>query len=181
MSMLNDIEWTKTGNLETCVSNSDQVKNHAKRFSRGHWTFLGPGDEKKWYGTLSCTPERKCDSTATRMVERLKETSHSAVKSISALSRRIMKRKNNRDTIHFNADASNTELLFRTVHSANQVSIYGAVSSWCEEFGQRPNEKEPTSERFVAKGNEQLLKNVKPEVVNSLVQTPRSDDPASGN
>ena len=67
------------------------------------------------------------------------------------------------------------------MHSANQLSIYGAVSSWCEEFGQRPNEKEPTSERFVAKEKEQLLKNVKPQEVNSLVQTPRSDDPVSGN
>ena len=23
------------------------VKMYAKRFSQGHWTFLGPGDEKK--------------------------------------------------------------------------------------------------------------------------------------
>ena len=41
--------------------------------------------------------------------------------------------------------------------------------------------REPTSERFVAKENEQLLKNVKPQEVNSLVQSPRSDDPASGH
>ena len=72
------------------------------------------------------------------------------------------------DTIHFNAGASNTELLFRTIHSANQISIYGAVSSWCEEFGQRPDEKDPTSERFVAKENEQLLRNVTPKEGNSL-------------
>ena len=53
--------------------------------------------------------------------------------------------KKNRDIMHFSADAPNTELLFCTFHSANQLSIYGAVPSWCEEFGQRPNEKEPTS------------------------------------
>ena len=41
--------------------------------------------------------------------------------------------------------------------------------------------REPTSERFVAKENDQLLKHVKPQEVNSLVQTPWSDDPASGN
>ena len=34
-----------------------------------------------------------------------------------------LKRKSNRDTIHFNADAANTELLFRTIHSANQLSV----------------------------------------------------------
>ena len=73
--------------------------------------------------------------------------------------------KNGRDAIHFHADSSNTELLFRTIHSlANQLSI----------FGQKPNEKESNSERFVAKENEQLLKNVKPQEVNSSEQTPRS-------
>ena len=41
--------------------------------------------------------------------------------------------------------------------------------------------REMTSERFRTKGNEQILKEVKPQEVNSLVQTPRSDDPVSGN
>ena len=36
MSMFNDIEWTKRGNTETCIFNSEQVKNYAKRFSQGH-------------------------------------------------------------------------------------------------------------------------------------------------
>ena len=33
------------------------------------------------------------------------------------------KEKGGRDTTHFNADSSNTELMFRTVHSANQLSV----------------------------------------------------------
>ena len=37
-------------------------------------------------------------------------------------------------TIHFNGESSNTELLFRTIHSVNQLSIYGAVTNWCEQF-----------------------------------------------
>ena len=32
----------------------------------------------------------------------------------------------------FTAEASNTVLLNRTSHSVNQLSIYGAVGSWCE-------------------------------------------------
>ena len=150
------------------------------REDTGHSSAL-VGDEKKWYGTPSYTPEGKWDSTAAQMVERFKETAHPVFKSTSALSRGILRRKNNRDTIHFNADVSDTEVFFRTSHSANQLSIFGAVSSWCEVFGQRPHEKEPTSEVFVAKENEQRLKNVNPQEVNSLVQTPRSGDPASGN
>ena len=89
--------------------------------------------------------------------------------------------KEQQSSTHFNVDALNTELIFRTIHSANQLMIYGAVSSWCEEFGQKPNENESTSERFVAKENEQQLKNVKPQEVNSSVQTPESENPASGH
>ena len=110
MSMFNDIEWIQKGNSEQCISKSEQVKNNVKRFSRGHWTFLDPGGEKKWYGTLSKTPEGKRDSTATQMVERFKETGHPVFKSISTLARGILRRKSIRDTIHFDADASNTEL-----------------------------------------------------------------------
>ena len=67
-------------------------------------------------------------------------------KSISALNRGILKRKNNRDTVHFTADALNTELLYRTIHSANQLSNYGAVACWCENSCLKPDE---TSEKLV--------------------------------
>ena len=117
------------------------IKEYAKRFSQGHWTFLGLGDEKKWYGTLLYTPEGQWDSTLDQMVERFKDTDHPVFKNTSALSRGILN-KNNRDTIHFNADASNTELLFPIIHSVNQLSTYGAVSNWCEQFGLAVEEKD---------------------------------------
>ena len=69
--------------------------------------------------------------------------------------------ENSRETVHLNEDATIAKLFFRTIHSVNQLSICGTISSWCEEFGQS-----------------ELLKNVK---VNCLVQIPRSDNPASGN
>ena len=40
----------------------ENVKECAKRFSEGHWTLFGPGDEKKWYGTLPFSLEGKWDS-----------------------------------------------------------------------------------------------------------------------
>ena len=70
------------------------------------------------------------------------ETGHPVFKSISALARGILRRKNIRDTIHFTADAPNTELLFRTIHSANQLSIYWALLCWFEEFCLKPNERD---------------------------------------
>ena len=126
-----------------CITKSEKkVKEYAERFSQGHWTFLCPGDEKKWYGTLPNTPEGKRDSTVTQMVERFKDTCHPVFKSINASSRGILKKNNNRDTIHFNADASNKELLFRIIHSVNQLSMYGAVSNRCKQFGLTEEERE---------------------------------------
>ena len=93
MSMFNDIDWTRKGNDGTCISNSEKVKEYAKRFSQGHWTFLGLGDEKKWYGTLPYTPEGKWDTTATQRVKRFQDTSHPVLESISALNRGICKKK----------------------------------------------------------------------------------------
>ena len=39
--------------------------------------------------------------------------------------------------------------LFRNIHSASQLSIYGAVSDWSGQLGQSPNETEPISEKFM--------------------------------
>ena len=127
---------------------------------------------RKEVGTLPLTPEGKWESTATRIVERFKETGHPVFKKLSALSRGILKKI--KETPYTSMP------IHRTPNSCSD-SIFLWISSvfteqsqaGCVEFGQWPNEKEPTSE--------QLLKNVKPEEVNSLVQTPRSDDPAAGN
>ena len=112
------------------------------------------------------------------MVKRFQESGHLVFKSICALARGILKRKNNRDTLHFTAFASNTELFFRIIHPGNQLSIYGAVAGWCEEFGLKLDE---TSEKLTKTENDQMLIEVRPQEVNSLVQSPRNDEPATGN
>ena len=33
-----------------CISNADKVKNYPMKFLPGHWTLLGSGSEKRWYG-----------------------------------------------------------------------------------------------------------------------------------
>ena len=50
MSICNDIAWSKGKNDENCVANAGKVRNHAMRFSQGHWTFLCPRSEEKWNG-----------------------------------------------------------------------------------------------------------------------------------
>ena len=49
-------------------------------------------------------------------------------------------------TIHFNGDTVNTELLFPTVHSVNQIGVYAAVTDWCCQFG-LSNEEEKKKTR----------------------------------
>ena len=63
MSMFNDILWKK--NDENCISNAEKVMNYSKRFLPGHWTFLDPGSEKKWYGSSY----GQWDCTANKMVQ----------------------------------------------------------------------------------------------------------------
>ena len=125
--MFNDIAWTKNGHSDVCISKAREVRYYAKEFQRGHWSFLGPGDEEKWYGT--CKPEGKWDQQANRMIALFAQSGDPVFRGISALSRGTLKRKQGRDTIHFPADLENIELIMRTIHSANQLSIYGTVSS----------------------------------------------------
>ena len=109
-----------------------------------------------------------------------KETGHPVCKDISALNQFFFEVEyvlHTSTRIHRTQNSCFAQLIF-----VNPLSLHGAVSNWCEELPQRtPNQKELTVEKSVAKENEQVLKNVKPQDVNSLVQTPRSDNAASGN
>ena len=93
MSMFSDIDWTKRENGKICIPNAEKVKDYSVRFLPGHWTFLGPGSGKKWYGESSYSPNGEQNSTANKKVQRLKETGHLVFKSTSALSRGILRRK----------------------------------------------------------------------------------------
>ena len=113
------------------------------------------------------------------MVKEFEETEHPVFKGISALNRGIMRKKKSKDTIHYNGESSNVEMLYRIIHSANQLCIHGAVTNWCETLGRTESEKRNNS------GKEQtshLLNNheVKTEEISSSVEIPRAP-PASGN
>ena len=92
-------------------------------FSQGHWIHLGPWSDEKWYGNSSHAQKGQWDCAADKMVQRFRETGHLVFKSISALSRGILKQKKGITSIHFNGDSMNTELLFGTIHSVNQLTV----------------------------------------------------------
>ena len=56
MSMFNGISWRSRDNKKECESNAQLVSLFANRFGAGHWSFLGPGSEKKWYSISEDSP-----------------------------------------------------------------------------------------------------------------------------
>ena len=78
------------------------------------------------------------------MGQNLKNLVVLSFKGTSTLSRGILKQRRGKSTIHFNGDPLNTELLFQTVHSVNQISVRAAVADWCYQFA-LTNEEKTTS------------------------------------
>ena len=70
------------------------------------------------------------DLGASKMLEDFENSGHPVLQRISPLSRGILKRKIDRNTVHFNGEYYNIDLLYRTAHSANQLCTYGAVTKW---------------------------------------------------
>ena len=134
MSMFNDIDWKN--NDENCISNAERGKNYAKKFLPGHWTYLGPGSEEKWYGSSSYAQKGEWDSAANKMIQRFKETGHPVFKSISALSRGILIQKKGENTIHFKGiqqtqdSCSKQFILFVSSVFTEQWRIGVNISAW---------------------------------------------------
>ena len=53
MSKFTDILWKSDD--QNCISNAENVKNYAKKFLPRHWTFVGPGSKKRWFGDSRST------------------------------------------------------------------------------------------------------------------------------
>ena len=135
MSMFNDIVWDQKGNNEICENNSKTIQKYARRFPRGHLSFLGSGSEKKWYGTYDHKPDGSWDRTAEKMLLNFAETKHPIFRGTSALERVDLRSKGGGEkSIHFNGSTQNIELLLQMVISVNQLSIYGAVAGMIEEL-----------------------------------------------
>ena len=64
MSIYNDIENWNKNNQNECWKNAAQIAQYARDFKTRYWTFLGPGEEKSWYGSMTNKADRERDSTA---------------------------------------------------------------------------------------------------------------------
>ena len=137
MSMYNDIAWEEKGMTERCVQNSIEVSKYARRFPCGRWLLLGPGSEKKWYGTYTDKPDGSWDKIAEEIMTNFSDSGHPIFRASSAFERGELKSKGHgKKSMHFNGSDENIELLLRTVISTNQLSDYGAIADLCNELSE---------------------------------------------
>ena len=133
MSMFNDISCGSKDNEKECVANSKVVSKLAKIFGKGHWSFIGPGSEKKWYCINEDSPQGVWDHIAEKMLLEFADRCP-IFRATSPLSRGRLKSKGHgKLSIHYAADLETIETFFRIIVSANQLSLYGAIAEMCEE------------------------------------------------
>ena len=152
---------TEKGNNEECLANARVVKVLAKRFGVGQWSFIGLGSEKKSYSAEN-SPQGAWDHIADEMLLEFAESGHPTFRATTPLSRCILKSKGHgKLSIHFTADYPTIETVFRIIISANQLSIYGAVATLCEEF---ESHQDRSGQPDVLMGQSIVLSEIKAEV-----------------
>ena len=105
MWMFNDTSCGTKDNEKKCLANANLVSLYAKRFGKGHWSFIGPGSEKKWYSVNEHSPQGEWDNMAERMMLEFAESGHPIFRAASPLSRDQLKSKGRgKLSIHFTAD-----------------------------------------------------------------------------
>ena len=162
----------KKGNEDSCITTSRKIKMYASRFNDGHWAFLAPGEESKWYQGYAINCGGHSDRRASQMVDECETSGHPVFKGKSPLGRGTLRMKSGRNTIHFNGEFDNIDFMYRTVHATNQLCIYGAVTKSCEEQpgadSGRTNKSRPESARKTPKEIQ-----IKQEERKSLVDIPK--------
>ena len=145
--MYNGIDWTKRENKGICIANALRVTEYARRFTQGHRSFLGPGSEKKYYETHVNKLDGEWVKTAEGLMLNFAESGHPAFRASSASERVELKsRKKGVKSFHFNAGDDTIELILRTIISASQLSVHGAVTDLCGELAR--NSRTPSRMRI---------------------------------
>ena len=126
---------TLNGKQKETKKDVNTIHRQARKFPRGHRSFLEPGSEKKWCGIYTDKPDGSWDRMAENMMMNFSGSSHPIFRVSSAFERGELRSKGgDKKSIHFNGSEENIELLFRTMISANQLSVYGAIADLCKNY-----------------------------------------------
>ena len=156
ISMFNDISCGPKDNEQECLAHAKVVSLYARKFGTGQWSFIGPGSEKKWYSMKEDSTQVIWDNIAEKMLLEFAESGCPIFRATTPLSRGQLRSKGHgKLSIHFAATQETIEASFRKIVSANQLSLYGAVTEMCEECetlhdrSERPVVMEQPSSSFV--------------------------------
>ena len=165
-----DKEWR----LLTLNSDFKEVRDNARRFQRGHWPFFGLVNEEQWDGTYSHKVKETWDKVFNQIFKHFAESGRPIFCGTSALNRGILTRKGGWNTT--------LNFLLRTIHSANQLDMCGAVSSWRDELAEQVlGQTHLGVDKSSSKVDDQWSKHLDPQEVGSLVQNQTRTEEAAVN
>ena len=130
--MFNDISCGTKDKATECLANAKLVSLYARRIGKGQWSLIGPGFKKKWYSMKEDSPQGIWDKIAERMLLEFAESGCPIFRATTPLSRGQLKsRGHGKVSVHYAANLETVETIFRTIVSASQLSLYGAVAEIC--------------------------------------------------
>ena len=108
------------------------------------------------------SPQGAWDNIAEELLLEFAESGHPTFRATTPLSRGQLKSKGRgKLSIHFAADDFTIDTFFRIILSVNQLSVYGAVAAFCEEF---ENHQDGSGEPEILMGQSSVLGEIKAEV-----------------
>ena len=129
------------------------------------------------YGTRTHKPEGERNHVAEIMMLNFRRSGYPVFRGSSWFNRGTLKSKGGgKLSIHYYGDSDTAELIFRTIVSVIQLSIYGAVSDWCEELAQRISD---SAGGPAPKDEPESL--MEPTVVSTSTNPLLTDSPEQGN
>ena len=126
------------GNKELCEYNSQPVANYARNSLAVIGLSWVLDQKKKWYGTYTDKPDGSWDRMTEEMMANFSRSGHPIFLASSAFERGELRGNGGgKRSTHTNGGNETIELLLRTVISANQLSIHGAIADLCDEVPKR--------------------------------------------
>ena len=181
MSMFNDIELSMTLNWKGKITKILVLLPQGRSNNMPQNSTMDTGHswdpEKKASGIKDTQPNMVASGifVRDRWWTIFENSGHPVFQGVSPLGRGILKNRNNRETNHFNGEYGNINLLYRTVHAANQLCITGQSQSSVDRILEKQAKSRPESARKMSPKNQ-----IKQEDLKSLVDIPRLLH-ASGN
>ena len=99
MSMFNDTSCGTKDNEQEFLENARLVSLYARRFGQGHWSFVGPGSEKKWSSLKDDSSQGIWDHIAEKMLLEFAESGCPIFRATTPLSRGKLKSKGHWKTV----------------------------------------------------------------------------------